>query len=349
MKILKQLTSLFLLLTILVFTSCHKDETQSPTVSNSVALATTGDNVSLHKISGATQLATTQVPIMTLQSQGGNTYLLTATIYVQNQYALWDFVLYKNGAHYDGPGYKDSNYIQNTTYSIIVNLDPGTYYFNVYNAENSFNTPSITIPQPPVTNFDQFPAKYNGTAFNYNTGVNPNINGTIINVSDTQPVLVVGQKIYSPNQNYYLTLQTDGNLVLYQTNTSSGTDLAIWSSETQGKPSASLYFQTDGNLVIYPGTNTPANHTPNSGLWGSNIDGTALGTIKYAFYRLQDDGNLVFYWPNYYGHTGFVNIIAGSSDSESGRSTHIGNLNHPLWSPAMQQANGSDYTPSPIN
>jgi len=349
MKKIKQLILSVLLTSVFLFAGCQKDLTQTPNENNSVAgvakAASGRDTIPLHLAMNKLQRSSTPVPTFTMQSEGGTSYLLTASIYSTNPYSEWDFVLYKNGSHYNGAGYQDSNFIQASTWSTTVSLGPGAYYFNVYNPLYSYDTPSITLPQPPPNTYDQFPSRYNTTLFNYNTGLNPNINGTIINVSDTNPVLVVGQSIYSPNQMVRLTLQTDGNLVLYRKN-SDGTQTATWSSwTTGGEASQSLYFQTDGNLVIYPGTNTPTNHVPNSGLWGSNINASGLGTVTYAFYRLQDDGDLVFYWPNYYGYTGFVNIIAGASDSQSGRSAHIGSLVRPLWSPAMQQAIGSSYTP----
>ena len=45
---------------------------------------------------------------------------------------------------------------------------------------------------------------------------------------------------------YYLTLQEDSNLVLYDAQ-----DEPIWSSGTAGTGAESLIMQSDGNLVLY--------------------------------------------------------------------------------------------------
>jgi hypothetical protein len=57
---------------------------------------------------------------------------------------------------------------------------------------------------------------------------------------------------------HHWTMQTDGNLVLYDPTQSH----ALWSSGTQGNDGAFLRCQDDGNLVVY-GTNGQA-------LWSSN-------------------------------------------------------------------------------
>jgi hypothetical protein len=45
-----------------------------------------------------------------------------------------------------------------------------------------------------------------------------------------------------------LTLQTDGNLVIYPTSVGTG---ALWASNTAGNSGDVMLFQPDGNLVIY--------------------------------------------------------------------------------------------------
>lgn len=76
---------------------------------------------------------------------------------------------------------------------------------------------------------------------------------------------------------YRLTLQYDGNLVLYR-----GTH-AMWSSRTNGKPVSYLAMQSDGNLVLY-----------------DRNDHAVCSTRTYnhpgAFLAVQDDGNLVIYY-----------------------------------------------------
>ena len=74
---------------------------------------------------------------------------------------------------------------------------------------------------------------------------------------------------------YHLTLQEDGNLVLYKNGG------ALWATGTNGKGADQLVLQQDGNLVLYN------NEEP---LWSTKSDGN-LG----AFLQLQEDGNLVLY------------------------------------------------------
>ncbi|MGY0039749.1 hypothetical protein [Pedobacter sp. NJ-S-72] len=108
--------------------------------------------------------------------------------------------------------------------------------------------------------------------------------------SSTVPILTVGQNVYSPNRQYYLTLQTDGNLVLYRAD-----GLAVWYSNTNNTspvPAQSLFFQTDGNLVLYVGFGDNPNSTWSSKRYATN--GETLG--DNAYYALEDNGNLVLYF-----------------------------------------------------
>jgi hypothetical protein len=212
--------------------------------------------------------------------------------------------------------------------------------------------PVASLPFTYITNqgtFDQFSSAFASNSFNYSTAPSHlNLNSTLILPSDSQPVLTVGNSIYSPNGNNRLTLQTDGNLVIYKKN-AAGVETAVWFTNTQGKASASLYLQSAGNLVIYPANATPTSHPANSSIWGSNIYSTAgLGTGTHVYYRLYDDGNLVGYWPNYLSYYGLVYIIIDASDTDTNSSTHMGTLSHTLWSPVMQQALGSQYTTIPL-
>ncbi|MEU6176090.1 DUF6531 domain-containing protein [Streptantibioticus parmotrematis] len=77
-----------------------------------------------------------------------------------------------------------------------------------------------------------------------------------------------------------LTMQLDGNLVLY----SYATGKPLWASGTYGHPGASATMQTDGNFVVYD--------TGKKALWASGTASTA-GAGAYA--KVQDDGNFVVY------------------------------------------------------
>lgn len=89
-------------------------------------------------------------------------------------------------------------------------------------------------------------------------------------------VIYSGQVLQSLNRSYTLALQTDGNLVLYNSTR------AIWASNTVGSNAQKLVMQPDGNLVLYSKNGTA--------LWSSNTAGKSTS----AFY-VQKDGNLVIY------------------------------------------------------
>ncbi len=95
------------------------------------------------------------------------------------------------------------------------------------------------------------------------------------------PEVVVGQEYSSQNQKYYLIMQQDGNLVVYEKK-------ALWSTGTAGNLGAESVMQADGNLVIRA--------TDGRILWSSDIKGYHgnFGEFK-NFTKLQADGNYVIY------------------------------------------------------
>jgi hypothetical protein len=70
--------------------------------------------------------------------------------------------------------------------------------------------------------------------------------------------LKTGQSLTSGS--YTLTLQEDGNLVLYD-----GNKKAVWSSDTVGRVSVRLAMQDDCNLVLYTASSQPVWHTVTKG------------------------------------------------------------------------------------
>jgi hypothetical protein len=88
-----------------------------------------------------------------------------------------------------------------------------------------------------------------------------------------------GQSCTSPNGQYTLTYQTDGNLVLY------GPGGALWWTGTNGTCPGFAPMQSDGNFVVYDCTGQPV---WNSGTWGN----------PGAYLTVQDDSNLVVYASN---------------------------------------------------
>jgi hypothetical protein len=82
-------------------------------------------------------------------------------------------------------------------------------------------------------------------------------------------------------------MQTDGNLVLYD---SSGQ--AHWDSNTWGNPGAFLNVQNDGNVVVYRAGSTT--ETANNALWeaGSNTPGAiSIDEVNYDQYAGPPDGS----------------------------------------------------------
>ena len=87
--------------------------------------------------------------------------------------------------------------------------------------------------------------------------------------------LTPGKQVNSCNGRFSLTMQLDGNLVMYEGTT------PLWASNTFGSTGFSAIEQTDGNFVLYDMTGHPLFAT------GHNRVGNRLA--------IQDDGNLVLY------------------------------------------------------
>lgn len=140
--------------------------------------------------------------------------------------------------------------------------------------------------------------------------------------------LTAGRELRSPNGEYVLRMQPDGNLVLYDNQNKpvweSGTfgrgvveavmqpdgNLAlktrlgrtVWASDTDGARGARLTVQNDGNLVIANERGFPvwAQGNFQSGLTGDKklMAGEFLRSENGEYVlRLQEDGNLVLYGP----------------------------------------------------
>jgi hypothetical protein len=99
-------------------------------------------------------------------------------------------------------------------------------------------------------------------------------NRTNVTVCAAGITLLAGQSMASPDGRFVLSMQTDGNLVLY------GPDGPTWWTGTNGGSDRRMVMQPDGNLVVYNGAN--------QALWASNTSGNPGSTLS-----LQNDGNLV--------------------------------------------------------
>lgn len=95
---------------------------------------------------------------------------------------------------------------------------------------------------------------------------------------DSGQAIGLNQSLRSPNGSYRLTLQGDGNLVLY----ANATRHVLWMTGTQGRSTARLVMQPDGNIVLYD--------THGRYIWGTRTNGTG-GTHLV----MQNDGNLVLF------------------------------------------------------
>src|SRR5262249_510605 len=97
---------------------------------------------------------------------------------------------------------------------------------------------------------------------------------------DANQQLNINDKVVAANKRTTLILQQDGNLVLYR----NFDNLALWASNTPGKPVAHAIMQDDGNFVLYD----------NNGVayWSTNTS-----EHPGAFLMLQDDGDLVLFGP----------------------------------------------------
>lgn len=90
--------------------------------------------------------------------------------------------------------------------------------------------------------------------------------------------LLVNEYLVSPNGQYRLYMQGDGNLVLRNV----ATQRALWASGTNGKSAIKLVLQTDGNLVLYTASGTP--------VWSTATVGQSSDSL-----RVNDNGSLVLY------------------------------------------------------
>jgi len=120
-------------------------------------------------------------------------------------------------------------------------------------------------------------------------------------VFKTNTSFTKGQRYYSADNRYCLTLQEDGNLVIYKFPTPTKYK-AVWNSHTNGLAIKSCVFQEDGNLVLYDYAGK-ARWAAN----GGSVDkgGSGKGDKFYPagpdshWLTLQNDGNLVIYVGKY--------------------------------------------------
>jgi len=114
--------------------------------------------------------------------------------------------------------------------------------------------------------------------------------------------LTMGGCLLSPNGQYELIMQNDGNLVIYYERSPD----ALWSTATSGSSGAYLRLQgDDGNLVL-------SNESGSAALWTSSTVGAANSNLL-----LQNDGNLVLYANNEKIGSGGVPYAAWASGTDN--------------------------------
>ncbi|WP_256009089.1 hypothetical protein [Desertivirga xinjiangensis] len=129
--------------------------------------------------------------------------------------------------------------------------------------------------------------------------------------------------IYSPNQQFRLTLQPDGNLVIYDNAFN-----PLWNSGTQASGTGwiyKLFYQLDGNITL---KRYHTNGNLNGEIWASASQAPSgslrSGNAYRSYMKLQDDGNLVLYFNGLDGRQWYYGF---SSSTYGGRvSHHQGNL-----------------------
>lgn len=77
--------------------------------------------------------------------------------------------------------------------------------------------------------------------------------------------LTLGQRLDSANGSYRFVFQTDGNLVVRRVSDSA----ALWASNTNGKGGTRLTMQSDGNLVLYTSANAAVWSSQSAGSGGT--------------------------------------------------------------------------------
>jgi hypothetical protein len=135
----------------------------------------------------------------------------------------------------------------------------------------------ITAPMGTTINGAAFGESYGGTK---SAWTNVTSSGVTLKASSELTAgeqLTLNQSIFSPNGQYRLTMQSDGNLVDYNPSNS-----PVWASNSVNSSVSYVTMQSDGNLVIYNSSGNP--------LWASNTAGNTG-----AYLSLSDTGTIMIF------------------------------------------------------
>lgn len=126
----------------------------------------------------------------------------------------------------------------------------------------------------------------------------------IIPTLATGQTLNQGDKLPSSSGNYYLTVQSDGNLILYSKNNNGEPDKSVWAACPSigvgtvctginwGTAPYRLTNQTDGNVVLYDSTGKAGWATNTMGLTNNSI----LFVTNTGIVQLTDRNTGQFLW-----------------------------------------------------
>ncbi len=112
--------------------------------------------------------------------------------------------------------------------------------------------------------------------------------------------------LVSPNQQYKLSYQSDGDLVVYDKS-----NKPIWSTKTAGKTPNKLVFQADGNLVLYGASNVVFWESSSNGKGGKSLRLSDYGSLsvwdqKGNIWKTENDKTLL-----HVGKVKFFNPLKG--------------------------------------
>lgn len=171
--------------------------------------------------------------------------------------------------------------------------------------------------------------------------------------------LNIGERIVSSDGNYFLLMQGDGNLVLFDNNnrdywatnvvgkyaTMQGDgnfvvfnqdDIPVWATNIAGHSDPYLILQNDRNLVVYQNGNSPiwASNTTKDTLSNGqrlNIGEKMVSTDGNYYLLMQGDGNLVLFDNN--NRDFWATNVVGNYATMQGDGNFVvyDHLNNPVW------------------
>merc|ERR1712146_10957 len=104
----------------------------------------------------------------------------------------------------------------------------------------------------------------------------------------SQCALMANASLISENGEYRMTMQGDGNLVLYNSN-----DEPLWASGTNGDYGAHCVFQEDGHFLVYRcDEDGRVSSNPDDCIWKTDIFGDPAD-FHHGWVCMQNDGNFV--------------------------------------------------------